>query len=175
LELSAELPVGIRERSSGVGDILMAAKYSLAGQSGTRPAIAAKAYIKTASGDDQEGFGSGAPDLGFAGVASGVYGRFQLHAVTGIVFTGETRDGDAGSNLQIGLGSQCALDGRWQAAAEITSTAEFGNGDPAVTNTLMGGLIREVSPRLTVDIGYRMDLNGTEPSRSMTFGLSLSQ
>lgn len=174
LELSAEIPVGVQDRASGVGDILLAGKYSLSAQTGLRPALTGKAFVKSASGNADAELGSGVAEYGAVAVTSGRYGSVTLHLVAGLSITAES---NAASSItgDIGFGSQLQLSEQLTFAHELTTSWSDLSADSELEASAMGGLIVQATRSLAIDFGYRFGLTSTAPGRNVTFGLSLSQ
>jgi hypothetical protein len=174
LELSAEIPVGVQDRSSGIGDIILAAKYSLGLQTGARPAVSAKAFIKTASGNADAELGSGVAEYGAAVVASAEYGLLTLHLVSGLSTAAESAAHSTVTG-DLGLGSQYRLSNRWTFAGELTASWSDLSSGAEPEASAMAGFIWQVSDALAIDAGYRIGFTDPALGRSVTFGISLSQ
>ena len=72
--------------ASGIGDIALRAKYTLA--SSSTAALAAAAEVRLPTGDETNLLGAGATTYRFLGIGSVESGRFGLHGNAGFVFGG---------------------------------------------------------------------------------------
>ena len=72
--------------ASGIGDVALRAKYTVA--SSSTAALAAAAELRLPTGDETNLLGSGAATYRFVGIGSVESGRFALHGNAGFVFGG---------------------------------------------------------------------------------------
>ena len=179
LELSAEIPYMLHEheggeRMSGIGDINLVGKFLLLEEKAGRPSLVLKSAVKTKSGDEVKGLGSGALDYNITGAVSKAFGAVTLHGMLGYTFVGANGDDSIRNIALYGLAADCGLTEKFHLAAEIA-----GNKHPekAVREDPLFGLLgfsRKVSDMLVLDAGARYSFNKALPKWSTTIGASIT-
>src|SRR3972149_9158609 len=125
LEVSAELPYlwhkpEVGDSESGPGDMNLVLKYLLSEEDGIHPALAAKAAIKTSSGDHKKGLGTGDEDLSLVLAATKTVEKFILHAQFGYTFVGDDKDDNLRDVTVYGVAVDYGLQEDLRLAAEIS-------------------------------------------------------
>ena len=179
VELSAEIPYLLHDyrvegKHNGIGDINLVGKFLLVEENAGRPSIVLKSAVKTKSGDEARGLGSGDMDYNITAAASKALGAVTLHGMFGYTFVGDNGD-DSVRNISLyGLAADYSVTARLHLAAEIS-----GSKHPEKTlleDPLSGllGLAHQISDKLILDAGLRYSFNKAMPKWSTTIGASLT-
>lgn len=179
LELSAEIPYMLHDykgegKRNGIGDINLVGKFLLLEENAGRPSLVLKSAVKTRSGDEARGLGSGDMDYHIAAAASKALGAVTLHGMFGYTFVGDNGD-DRVSNISLyGLAADYSVTAKFHIAAEIS-----GSKHPEKTLledplSALLGLARQLSENLILDAGLRYSFNKAMPKWSTTLGASIT-
>lgn len=179
IELSFEIPymfLDPEEESSedGLGDVTIAGKFLLIEESEVNPAFTLKAGIKTQSGDEEKGLGSGDPDYSNVAVVSKTIDDFQLHGMLGYTFVGNDNDEALRDFYLYGIGIDYGLTETFHLVAEVAGNR---NPDRTSDDDPSGGLIGaiySVSEHIAIDGGVRFGFNDAAPDWSITIGMSVT-
>lgn len=179
LELSTEVPFMWHDpyegdASQGLGDINLVAKWLLLPEHDARPAVALKGVVKTTTGDEDQGHGSGDCDYTLVGVASKGWGDFTMHAMFGYTFVGNRADPNLRDIVLFGTAVDYSFTPAWHVLAEFS-----GNRHPDRTATdhpLAGfvGMTYALAPRVILDGGVRLGLNDAMPDWNLTMGSTIT-
>lgn len=179
IEVSAEIPMMIHHleeghRGGGLGDISLVGKVLLVPEGARRPALTFKGVVKTPSGDETRGFGSGDWDYSVVGVASKSIGEATLHAMVGYTLIGDNGNDDIRNVGLFGVALDYRVTDAWHIVTEVG-----GNRHPDRTTTedpmsALTGVIYTVSPHLTIDSALRVGLNDATSGWSVTTGASIA-
>lgn len=179
LELSAEIPYNFHDFEgepgrSGIGDVNLVGKYLLLEEKEARPALVLKSAVKTRSGSEEKGLGSGAMDYQLAAAASKTLGAVTLHGMFGYTFVGDNGDDNVRNISLYALAADYGVTEKFHIAAEIA-----GNKHPDRTarqDPLSGllGFTRQLSDKLVLDAGVRYGFNKAMPKWSTTLGVSVT-
>lgn len=179
LELSAEIPYMLHEheggeRMSGIGDINLVGKFLVLEEKTGRPSLVLKSAVKTKSGDEVKGLGSGDMDYNITAAASKALGAVTLHGMFGYTFVGDNGD-DSVSNISLyGLAADYSVTAKFHLAAEISGSKHPEKAlleDPLFA---LLGLARQISDDLILDAGLRYSFNKAMPKWSTTIGASIT-
>ncbi|MBI4350032.1 MAG: transporter [Elusimicrobia bacterium] len=179
VELSAEIPYLMHDykgegKRNGIGDINLVGKFLLVEENAGRPSLVLKSAVKTKSGDEAKGLGSGDMDYNITAAASKVLGTLTLHGMFGYTFVGDNGD-DSVRNISLyGLAADYSVTARFHLAAEIS-----GSKHPEMTLledplSALLGVARQLSDKLVLDAGLRYSFNKAMPKWSTTIGASLT-
>ncbi|MFZ3072450.1 MAG: transporter [Thermodesulfobacteriota bacterium] len=179
LEVSAELPYlwhkpDTGDSESGAGDINLVAKYLLSEEDGTHPALAAKAVIKTASGDHKKGLGTGDEDLSLALAATKTIDKFKLHGQFGYTFVGDDKNSNLRDIILYGVAADYEVQKDLHLGVELNGnrhTDRTENTDPL---NLLIGVIFNVSDKVAVDVSFKEGLNNESPDWGFGVGASIT-
>ena len=105
---SRRRPVGQPTRASGLGDSTVSATYNVYG-SGSRSGLGLTGKLKLASGDEQEGLGTGSNDVSFAVDAWQQLERNTIFGVIGYTIFGSSPLGNAENVANLGVGASHRL------------------------------------------------------------------
>ena len=95
-------PAGQQTRASGLGDSTLSATYNIYGrQSG----IGLTGKVKLATGDEQEGLGTGSNDVSFAVDAFQQLDRYTIFGVLGYTIFGDSAFGQLDNVANLGIGA----------------------------------------------------------------------
>lgn len=179
LELSAEIPYNFHDFEgepdrSGIGDVNLVGKYLLLEEKGARPALVLKSAVKTKSGNEETGLGSGDMDYQLAGAASKTLGAVTLHGMFGYTFVGDNGDDSVRDISLYALAADYGVTEKFHLVAEIA-----GNKHPDRTARLdpLSGLLgftRQLADKLVLDAGVRYGFNKAVPKWSTTLGVSVT-
>jgi len=179
IELSAEIPYlfhnheGV-ERMDGIGDINLVGKFLLLEEKESRPALALKGALKTKSGNEEKGLGSGDFDYSVVGVASKSFGTLALHAMFGYTLVGPNGDDNVSDIYLYGLAADYGVTEKFHVVAEIA-----GNRHPdrtASEDPLSGllGFTHQIADKVILDGGVRFGFNDAVPKWNTTIGVSIT-
>ena len=179
LEVSAELPYLWHEpdtgdSESGPGDINLVAKYLLSGEDGTRPALAAKVVIKTASGDYKKGLGTGDEDLSLVLAATKTVEKWRLHGQLGYTFVGDDKDGNLRDIVLYGVAADYEARKDLYLAIEVAGNKHSDRTENTDPLNLLIGVIFNASDKVAVDISFKEGLNNESPDWGFGVGASIT-
>jgi hypothetical protein len=109
---SRRRPVGQRTEASGLGDSTVSATYNVYGagsRSGPQSGLGLTGKLKLASGDEQEGLGTGSNDVSFAVDAWQQLERMTVFGVVGYTVFGASPLGNAENVGNLGVGASHRL------------------------------------------------------------------
>ena len=159
---------------NGIGDINLVGKFLLAEEKAGRPSLVLKSAVKTRSGDEAKGLGSGDMDYNLTAAASKALGALTLHGMFGYTFVGNNGD-DSVSNISLyGLAADYNVTAKFHIAVEIS-----GSKHPEKTLledplSALLGVASPISEKLILDAGLRYSFNKAMPKWSTTIGASLT-
>lgn len=180
IELSAEIPYLFHSAAegdsvNGIGDINLVGKFLILEEKETRPAFTLKGVVKTKSGDEKKGLGSGDIDYSLVAVASKGLGNLTLHAMFGFTFVGDNGDNNIRNIYLYGLAADYGLTDKFHIVGEIAGNR---HPDRRVGNEMVSGLLGvtyKLSDKITLDGALRRGLgDSVVPRWSTTVGLSLT-
>ncbi len=178
LDVAAEIPVVFADPeegdgTSGVGDVAVRAKVVVLGSEEAGPTFAVVPEVKLATGNEENGLGSGTNDFGGLAVLSYAAGRVTLHGNVGYAYAAP-KEGDGEGHAFLAGAAEAALLGPLTVAAEfLADLAEEenekgeGGGYPMAAG---GGLSLAVSENLALDAGVTLGLGAAEGETSATVG-----
>ncbi len=141
--------------ATGLGDTTVMSKYQLLTESASMPAVSFRGAVKLPTGDQNQFFGSGSPDLGVGlAIEKHVAGRWVLYSnLNGVLPTGTI----AGFSLQPTISGIAAVEYLWSENLSFTAHFDFystpfhGTGsnvfDKGVTESVVGWSYR-LAPHL---------------------------
>ncbi len=179
IELSAEIPYLFHSPAegdgiNGVGDINLVAKFLILEEKDVRPAFALKGVVKTKSGDEKRGLGSGDIDYSIVAAASKSLGDLTLHSMLGYTFVGDNGDDNVRNTYLYGLAADYGLTGKFHIVGEIAGNR---HPDRRVRNEMVSGLLGvtyKVSDKITLDGALRRGFSNSVPRWSTTLGMSIT-
>ena len=179
LELSLEIPYLMHnpeedKDQEGIGDINIVGKFLIVNETEKYPAFTLKGVVKTSSGDEEKGLGSGDVDYSLFTVTSKTIGKSTLHAMLGYTFVGNNGDDDIKNIYSYGLGLDYGLTEKFHIVGEIS-----GNRHPdrlSDKDPLSGllGITYKVSEKIILDGGIRYGFNNAVPKWNTTVGISIT-
>lgn len=178
IEFSIEIPYMFHdpedgENENGIGDINIVAKFLLIEEGEKNPAFTIKGVVKTDSGDEDKGLGSGDWDYSLVLAASKTIGDFQLHGMLGYTFVGDNDDDNIRDIYLYGIAVDYGLTENLHLVAEVAGNRHpdrTSDDDPA--SGLVGATYK-VSEHLTLDAGVRFGFNDAMPDWNTTIGMSI--
>ncbi|MEW6003595.1 MAG: transporter [Nitrospirota bacterium] len=179
IELSAEVPYLFHnpedEKSErGISDINIVSKFLILEEKDIRPAFTLKGVVKTKSGDEEKGLGSGDIDYSLVAVASKTIGDFELHGMIGYTFVGDNGEENIRNIYLYGVAADYGITEKFHVVAEIAGNRHpdrFSDKDPL---SGLFGVTYEVSDKIILDGGVRYGFNDAVPKWSTTIGVSLT-
>lgn len=126
-------PFPISTIEEGFGDVYFGAKYTFLKDCPWSPGIAARAFVKIPTGNEEEGFGNGATDFGADFISSKHLGNLLLAGNVGFTFRGNPElDGtsyDFGNDFRYGVGGKYFFNRNARFLFELTGVMAFGDDD----------------------------------------------
>jgi hypothetical protein len=179
IELSLEIPYlfhnPAEEKSvDGIGDINFVGKFLLLEEKDTRPAFTLKGVVKTKSGDEKKGLGSGDIDYSLVAVASKTIGDLTLHGMLGYTFVGENGDENIKDIYLYGVAADYGITEKFHIVAEIAGNRHPDRAQPDNPLSSLVGVTYKVSDKIILDGGVRYGFNDSVPKWSTTIGVSLA-
>lgn len=118
--------------ASGMGDLALRAKFTLA--SGSSGAFAAAAEVRLPTGDDVNLLGAGAASYRFIGIGSYEQGRFTLHGNGGLVVGGISDEINMAGAVGIAVAPRVTLSGEvlFRRIAELAELDLVGEPHPTI-------------------------------------------
>lgn len=178
-EVSLEIPYMFHhpeggEQQRGLGDVNVVGKYLFLKEGRRRPAFAAKGVVKTSSGDDKKGHGSGDVDYSAVGVFSKGAGDLVWHAMLGYTMVGDNGNPNLRGTYLYGAALDYGLTDAFHIAAEIAGNRHPDRKSPADPLAGALGLIYKISETVILDSAVRHGYNSAVPEWSATLGMSLT-
>jgi peptidoglycan-associated lipoprotein len=163
-------PFPIRTIEEGIGALYIGAKYSFLQDSADSPGVAIRGFVKVPTGDEEEGFGSGATDFGGDLILSKHMGdSLLLTANLGITVLGTPdvySDYSFGNDIRWGFGGKYFVDKNFRLMGELTGVNAMDDDDfpqEDIIDMRVGAEYKwESGMRLTA--GYTRTLMFDEPS-----------
>jgi len=179
MELSAEIPYLFHdheggERVNGIGDINLVGKFLLLDEKEVMPAFALKGVVKTKSGDEEKGLGTGDLDYSVLAVASKGIGNLTLHGMLGYTFVGDNGDENIRNIFLYGLAADYGVTEKFHVVAEIAGNKHPDRRSPDNPLSSLVGVTYKVSEKVILDGGVRYGFNSSVPKWSTTIGVSLT-
>ena len=168
IELSAEIPYLLhnhegKERMDGIGDTNLVGKFVLLEEKESRPALALKGVLKTKSGNEEKGLGSGDIDYSIVGAASKNFGTLTLHVMLGYTLVGADGDDNVRDIYLYGLAADYSVTEKFHVVAEIAGNR---HPDRAASEDPLSGLLgftHQVAAKVILDGGVRYGFNNAAP------------
>jgi hypothetical protein len=154
---NGETIVSGENNQSGIGDIILSAKYVVLSEGPRRPALAARLAVKFPTGDFSKQFGSGEFDVGIGlALQKTVWNRLSLYVNQNIVFP---TDKFADTNLSLNPVSTTGGAAEWQwnswfstvVQLDYYTTPFHGTGTNALDNTVF-----EIAFGVNVRFGHHL-------------------
>ena len=179
IELSVELPYLFHspaegDRVDGIGDINLVGKFLILEENDARPAVTLKGVVKTKSGSEARGLGSGDIDYSVVAAVSKGLGDLTLHAMLGYTFVGDNGDENVRNIYLYGLAADYGLTEKFHIVGEISGNR---HPDRRVRTEMAVGLLGvtyKVSDKITLDGAVRRGLNDSVSRWSTTMGISIT-
>jgi hypothetical protein len=179
IELSLEIPYLLHnpqeEKSErGIGDIIFVGKFLLFEEKDLYPAFTVKGVVKTDSGNEEKGLGSGDWDYSIVAVTSKTIGAFMFHAMLGYTFVGDNGDENIRNVYLYGIAVDYILTEKFHFVSEIV-----GNGHPDRSedrDPISGllGITYALSEKVILDSGIRYGFNDSTPKWNFLMGVSIT-
>ena len=178
IELSLEIPYFFHDYEeendeTGIGDINIVSKFLLVEEKEGFPAFALKGVIKTNSGDEERGLGSGDWDYSIVAAASKTFGNLMVHAILGYTFVGDN-DENIRDIYLYGIAFDCSLTRRFHICSEISGNRHPDREEDRHPISGLVGLIYVLSDKAILDSGVRYGFNDCAPRVDLLMGVSLT-
>jgi len=179
LEVSAELPYlwhkpEVGDSESGAGDVNLVGKYLLSEEDGVHPALAAKAVIKTSSGDYKKGLGTGDEDLSLVLAATKTVEKWRLHGQLGYTFVGDDKDSNLRDVILYGVAADYEVQKDLYLAVEVAGNRHSDRTENTDPLNLLLGVIINASDKVAVDVSFKEGLNNESPDWGFGVGASIT-
>lgn len=145
----------------GIGDVYLAAKYAFMQGADASPGLAVRAFAKIATGDEEEGFGSGAHDFGADLIVSQHVGPLLITGNLGYAYLGTPDAYDEaglefGQEIRYGVGGKFFINDNIRVVGELTGMSPVGDDDFPQEDTLDAkfGLEYKMDNGLRLGAGY---------------------
>ncbi len=177
LELALEIPYLFRhptegDDENGLGDIIVGAKFNLLEEKGPWPAFTLKGVLKTPSGNEKKGLGTGYTDYGLIAIATKGFGPLTLHSMLGYAVVGSGAGQDMRNIHVYGLAADYRLTDKFHLVGEISGTS---HPNRSVEGELVGflfGTRYEISDNIILDAAVRHGMHRELPGLTAIAGIS---
>ena len=179
IELSLEIPYlfhNYKEENveNGIGDITIVSKFLLFEEKKIFPAFAIKGGIKTNSGDEEQGLGSGDRDYSIVVAASKTLGDLLVHAMLGYAFIGDNDDKNIRDIYLYGIAFDYSLTRRFHICSEISGNRHPDREEDRHPISGLVGLMYALSDKAILDSGVRYGFNDCAPKWDLLIGISIT-
>ena len=177
LDLGVELPYGFIDSSEssdvdGIGDVKIIAKHHLLDETDNHPALAWSFTLKTKTGNEDKGLGSGEIDYILNGICTKEIFGFIAHLNLGYTFVGEPEGEDLDDvfsySLALGYPINKALNIVGEILGETTFDGDF-NDNPC---SGLAGLNYDFNEMVSYDFGVGFKISEASPDYTVTTGLT---
>ncbi|RMH74898.1 MAG: hypothetical protein D6681_22660 [Calditrichaeota bacterium] len=173
LDVMLDIPYTFRQtpegnRLHGWNDVVVSAKYLIVSGSRRLPALATLVSLKTRTGDERQGLGSGALDGAVILAATYTHRRWTGHGMLGWILVGNDAD-----QVSLGAAGEYRISPTLSAVAELTADQSPGQLRQGVFSAMFG-LYYTLSPRAVLDLGIRRGIDNHRPIWHLTVGTSLT-
>lgn len=178
-DLGVEIPYQYLEVSSGddadgLNDIILSSKYRFFEESENRPALALSFSIKTDSGNDDKGLGTGAKDYAVNAIFSKQLETVGSHVNLGYTYVGAPEGEKHDDLFSYALALEYRLSDRLNLVGELAGETNFdGDFDDNAFSGLTG-FNYAFSDIATFDFGAGLGISEASSDYSLTCGLTLS-
>ncbi len=177
IEVSLELPYLLHDSqregvASGLGDLQIGGKLSLAGEVPPFPALALRGTVKTATADAGDGLGSGGTDYQLLAVASKPTGPVSCHAMGGVTLV-EIEGGKTEPAIPYGVAADWRVHERLHLVTEVAGHRHPDKGfgqDPALLSV---GMILPMGSMVSVDAAVGTGLTKHAPDVALVLGATI--
>jgi len=179
IEFSLEIPYlshnyTEENNENGIGDINIVSKFLLSEETGSLPAFALKGVIKTNSGDEERGLGSGDWDYSIVAVASKTLGNLMVHAMLGYTITGDNGDENIRDIYLYGIAFDYSFIRRFHICSEIAGNRHPDRKEDRNPTSALVGLMLDLSDKVILDSGIRYGFNDSAPKWDALMGISIT-
>lgn len=179
IELSLEIPYlfhNYKEENveNGIGDITIVSKFLLFEEKKIFPAFAIKGGIKTNSGDEEKGLGSGDWDYSIVAAASKTLGDFMVHAMLGYTFVGDNGNDNIRNIYLYGIAVDYSLTKRFHICSEITGNRHPDREEDKHPISGLLGITYALTDKMILDTGMRYGFNDSAPKWNFLMGISVT-
>jgi hypothetical protein len=179
LELSCEIPYMFHDpqegrNTDGIGDANVVGKWLLGEETPRRPALVAKGILKTTTGNEKRGHGSGDIDVSLVAAATKTVGSTVLHAMFGFTDVGDRHSENLQDIYLYGIAADHRLTDAWHLVAEVSGNRHPDrnvNDDP---RSVLLGFTCAASKKLLWDASVRIGLNDAVADWTASTGVSIT-
>ena len=178
LEVGIELPYtfidyATTEKVDGIGDLSIGLKYRLWDEVGNFPSGALSFSIKTQTGDEDKGLGTGEVDYEICSIFTKQIGPMLIHMNAGYTFKGEPEGRDIDDVFLYNFALEYPV-GNFNLVGEIVGETTFeGNFDANPCEGLIG-FNYPIKENLVYDFGINFPISEVSPDYRITTGLTIS-
>jgi hypothetical protein len=179
IELSLEIPYFFHNPKEGrsekdIGDINVIGKFLLFEEKDIYPAFAIKGVVKTNSGDEEKGLGSGDWDYSIVAAASKTLGDFMVHAMLGYTFVGDNGNDNIRNIYLYGIAVDYSLTKRFHICSEITGNRHPDREEDKHPISGLLGITYALTDKMILDTGMRYGFNDSAPKWNFLMGISVT-
>lgn len=178
-DLGVEIPYQFLEISEdddvdGWGDIVFSSKYHFLDETESLPAGALSFSIKTETGDDDKGLGSGAIDYAINAILSKELEKVTGHLNLGYTYTGAPEGEESDDLFTYALAIEFPLNDSLNLVAELTAETNFEGDFDSNPFAALVGFNYAFSESITFDLGMGWGISEASADYLVTTGLTLS-
>ncbi|MFC1698736.1 transporter [Candidatus Omnitrophota bacterium] len=177
LDLGTELPYKFINLSGsadvdGIGDIKVTTKYRFLEETKKIPALAFSFSVKTKTGSEAKGIGSGEVDYILNGIITKTIDKFINHLNLGYTFVGEPEEGNPDDIFSYSLALEYPMYERLSIVGEIAGETTFeGDFDDNPCSGLLG-LNYALNEMTSFDFGMGFKISDASPDYKIITGLT---
>lgn len=179
LEITSDIPMVFFDpkgdnNQEGIGDISLRPELFLITEDKYIPAVSFAGTVKTHSGDEDRGLGSGETDYSLSLQFSKDFSPLKCHFNLGYTFKGQPEGEAVDDVIFYNLGFEYKLNGRIDLVGELVGQT---NSDPAANSEpfeCLVGFIYSAGENIALDFGIGTGLTSASPDLRVTSGITYS-
>lgn len=160
------------EDEDGFGDVEAAVKLRFLDESDTFPALAAAVGIKTTTGDEDKGLGSGEIDVPINFIATKGFDRLTLHANLGYNVIGKPEGEDVSDTVGYGVAAEYAVTEIFCIVGEVVGEIQTEDTDEDNPAEILAGATYELPFGTVLDAAVAAGLTDGSPDWKIVAGLT---
>ena len=160
------------DNADGFGDVEARIKWRFLKETDSFPALAATIGIKSTTGDEDKGLGSGEIDVPINFIATKGFDLLTLNANLGYNFIGEPKGEDVSDTVSYGIAAEYAFTDIFCVVGEVVGEMQTEDTDEDNPAEILVGATYELSFGTVIDAGIGFGLTDSSPDIKITAGLT---
>ncbi len=178
LDLGVEVPYRFIDFDEGddvdgIGDVEFTTKYTLVKETEDHPAFAMSFGVKSETGDETKGLGTGEIDYSINGILTKKINKITTHLNCGYTFVGEPDGEDVDDLMSYAVAVEYPLGEKLNILGEIAGETDFnGNFDNNACSGLFG-INHCLNEDIVIDYGFGFGISDASPDYTITSGMTI--